>query len=179
MNFIEETNFAARDLEAWNKGHGFSDRDKLQRLAQIWDEFKNIPERKKMIYPNQNSTAPKTDLSCGSCVQDLLRFCFNWRKITENEVTKEYKFIPQAEVEVKGATGKGLEIDIETKVGTIEIDIDPKDEQDALDPNAKFPRLKQIASRLHVKFTPKDGKEILKELIKKKIEEIKANREKR
>lgn len=177
MNFIEETNFAARDLEAWKKGHGFSDKDKIKLLAQIWDEFKNIPERKRVIYGTTSANAPKTDLSCGSCVQDLLTFVYNWRNICSNEVPMmDFKGIPQANVEIKGGTGEGLEIDIHTKLGTIEIEINPKDEQDALDPEAKFPRLKQIASRLHVKFTPKTKKGDLKRLILEKIKEIREKR---
>lgn len=98
MNFILETDKFARQLEAWKKGHGFSDRDALQNMAEIWDTFKNIPERKKVIYGSVTSSPPKTDLSCGSCVQDMLQMVYNWRTICENEVTIYFTGVPQAEV---------------------------------------------------------------------------------
>lgn len=98
MNFILETDKFARQLEAWKKGHGFSDRGALQNMAEIWDTFKNIPERKKVIYGSVTSSPPKTDLSCGSCVQDMLQMVYNWRKICENEVTIYFTGVPQAEV---------------------------------------------------------------------------------
>lgn len=99
MNFIKETDPYLRELDAWKKGHGWSNRESLQRLADIWDEFKNIPERKLEIYGSLNSILPKTDLSCGSCVGDMLKFVWNWRAKLEHEVTVYFQGVPQAIVE--------------------------------------------------------------------------------
>lgn len=99
MNFIKETDPFLRELDAWKKGHGWSNRESLQRLADIWDEFKNIPERKLEIYGSPNSILPKTDLSCGSCVSDMLKFVWNWRAKLEHEVTVYFQGVPQAVVE--------------------------------------------------------------------------------
>lgn len=99
MNFIKETDPYLRELDAWKKGHGWSNRESLQRLAYIWDEFKNIPERKMEIYGSLNSILPKTDLSCGSCVGDMLKFVWNWRAKLEHEVTVYFQGVPQAVVE--------------------------------------------------------------------------------
>lgn len=98
MNFIALTDRFARQLEAWKAGHGFSDKEALKDLAEIWDEFKNIPERKLVIYGSLKTQPPKTDISCGNCVVDLLNFCYNWRKLLVNEVTVDFKGVPQATV---------------------------------------------------------------------------------
>jgi len=98
VNFIRETDPYLRDLDAWKKGHGFSNREALERLAAIWDEFKEIPERKKVIYGNLSSNIPKTDLSCGSCVHDLLTFVWNWRAALEHEVSTYFEGVQVAEV---------------------------------------------------------------------------------
>lgn len=99
MNFIKETDPYLRELDAWKKGHGWSNRESLQRLADIWDEFKNIPERKLEIYGSLNSILPKTDLGCGSCIKDMLTFVYNWRRKLEHEVTVYFQGVPQAIVE--------------------------------------------------------------------------------
>jgi len=98
MNFIALTDRFARQLEAWKAGHGFSDKEALKDLTDIWDEFKNIPERKLVIYGSLKTQPPKTDISCGNCVVDLLNFCYNWRKLLVNEVTVDFKGVPQATV---------------------------------------------------------------------------------
>lgn len=98
MNFIRETDPYLRQLDAWKKGHGFSDGEALKRLAAIWDEFKEIPERKKVIYGTINSNIPKTDLSCGSCVHDLLTFVWNWRAALEHEVSTYFEGVQVAEI---------------------------------------------------------------------------------
>lgn len=98
MNFIRETDPYLRQLDAWKKGHGFSDTEALKRLADIWDEFKEIPERKKVIYGTLNSAIPKTDLSCGSCVHDLLTFVWNWRAALEHEVSTYFEGVQVAEI---------------------------------------------------------------------------------
>lgn len=102
MNFIKETDPYLRELDAWKKGHGWSNRESLKRLAEIWDEFKNIPERKKEIFGSIRSVIPNTDLSCGNCVHDLLTFVWNWRAKLEHEVTVYFQGVPQAVVETKG-----------------------------------------------------------------------------
>jgi len=99
MNFIAETNKYARHIEAWKNGHGFSDREALQDLANIWDEFKALPERRVVIYPHSNTIAPKTDLSCGSCIHDLLTFVYNWRRELVHEVSQHIPDVPQATIE--------------------------------------------------------------------------------
>ena len=98
MNFIRETDPYLRQLDAWKKGHGFSDSEALKRLADIWDEFKEMPERKKVIYGTLNSAIPKTDLSCGSCVHDLLTFVWNWRAALEHEVSTYFEGVQVAEI---------------------------------------------------------------------------------
>lgn len=109
MNFIRETDPYLRQLDAWKKGHGFSDSEALKRLADIWDEFKEIPERKKVIYGTLNSNIPKTDLSCGSCVHDLLTFVWNWRAALEHEVSTYFEGVQVAEViEVKAGEAKQI-----------------------------------------------------------------------
>ena len=98
MNFIALTDRFARQLEAWKAGHGFSDKEALKDLADIWDKFKNIPERKFVIYGRLKTKPPKTDISCGNCVTDMLTFVYNWRKLLVNEVTVDFKGVPQATV---------------------------------------------------------------------------------
>jgi len=176
MNFIEVTNPYARQLEAWKQGHGFSDRKALQELSDIWYEFANIPERKKVIYGSDKAQFPKTDLGCGPCVTDMLQFVTNWRRILENEVPMmEFKGIPQAKIEVSGEFKRGevAELNIETKFGTLEIDLDPKEEEDIDNPKTRLWRIRQIAKRIHIKFTPKLTKDEIIALIKEKIKELK------
>ncbi len=98
MNFVKETDRFVRQLEAWKKGHGFSDREALQQLANIWDEFKNIPENKKVIYGNAKAQPPKTDMGCSNCIADMLQFVWNWRKHLEHDVSTYFQGVPQAEV---------------------------------------------------------------------------------
>lgn len=109
MNFIKETDKHARALENWKKGHGFSDMEALKDLANIWDEFKNLPQRKAVIYGSSTAQPPKTDLSCASCVHDLLTFCINWRKLLENEVTVDFKGVPPAKVVVNNTLPDNIE----------------------------------------------------------------------
>jgi len=99
MNFIAETNKYARLIEAWKNGHGFSDREALQDIANLWDEFKALPERRSVIYPGSNTIAPKTDLSCASCVFDLLTYVYNWRRALVHEVPQDIPDVRQATIE--------------------------------------------------------------------------------
>lgn len=163
MNFIKETDRFLRELDAWKKGHGWSNRDSLQQLADIWDEFKNIPERKLEIYGSPNSIIPKTDLSCGSCVSDMLKFVWNWRAKLEHEVTVYFQGVPQAEVvlgvndEPNKVWGEGSGIE----------DGKLKPEVDKL-VGKKMHELRAIAKRIGIKYSNKTTSAELIKLINEK-----------
>lgn len=105
MNFIAETDRFARQIEAWKQGHGFSDMEALKDLMDIWYEFINIPERRAVSYPGAGGEIPKVDYKCGKCgpLSDALTLIDSWRKHLVNEVTVDFKGVPQAKVEVKSA----------------------------------------------------------------------------
>lgn len=102
MNFIAETDRFARQIEAWKQGHGFSDLEALKDLMDIWYEFINIPERRAVSYPGAGGEIPKVDYRCGKCgpLSDALTLIDSWRKYLVNEVTVDFKGVPQAKVEV-------------------------------------------------------------------------------
>ena len=155
MNFIKETDPYLRELDAWKKGHGWSNRESLQRLADIWDEFKNIPERKMEIYGSPNSILPKTDLSCGSCVGDMLKFVWNWRAKLEHEVTVYFQGVPQAEViELhKSETNNNIkELELIEELSQPEPKLKP--EVDKL-VGKKMHELRAIAKRIGIQYSNK------------------------
>lgn len=172
MNFIKETDPYLRELDAWKKGHGWSNRESLQRLADIWDEFKNIPERKLEIYGSLNSILPKTDLGCGSCIKDMLTFVYNWRRKLEHEVTVYFQGVPQAEViEAKGDVTITLGVnDDPTKIwgeGSGFENGKLKPEVDKL-VGKKMHELRAIAKRIGVTYSNKTTSKELIELINAK-----------
>ncbi len=195
MNFIEVTNPYARQLEAWKNGHGSPDTKSLNELADIWQDFKMIPEYNKEIFMGSGNTnlvhTPKTDLACGPCVSEMLQMVTNWRNKFLSMPTPVNLDVPKAEVETvnfKGIKehnigisgefkkGEGAELNIETKFGTLEIDLDPKEKEDIENPKTRLWRIRQIAKRIHIKFTPNFTKDEIIALIKQKIKE---HREKR
>ena len=157
MNFIEETNKHVRALEAWKKGMGFSDREALQDLADIWDEFKAIPERSLVIYGKANANVPKTDIACSSCVFDMLTFVWNWRKILEHEVPLvDFKGVPQASIEV-------YHVEVLSKV----VETILKPEVDKLT-DKKMHEIRSIAKSIGIEYTNQTKKSELIELINAK-----------
>lgn len=103
MNFIAETDRFARDLENWNKGHGYTNTDGLKDLMAIWHTFINLPERKAITYPNVTAYIPLVDHNCGKCgpLTDALTLIYSWRnsKELQNEVYVDFTGVEKAEVE--------------------------------------------------------------------------------
>jgi len=151
MNFIAETNKYARLLETWKNGHGFSDREALQDLAKIWDEFKNIPERKKVIYQGALGDLPKTDIGCSNCIFDMLTMVYNWRKILEHEVPQDIPNVPQATIE------------------TVKMSFDIPQTFPSVDYNSlKMHQIRSIAKKKGIPYTNKTTKEELIQLLSEK-----------
>ena len=164
MNFIAETNRFARLLETWKDGHGFSDREALQDIAKIWDEFKNIPERKKVIYQGALGDLPKTDVSCSNCIFDMLTMVYNWRKILEHEVTYYVRDVSVATVE----TVK-MSFDVPqtfpSKVENVPIDYTVK--ETPLE-SMRMHQIRSIARKKGITYTNKTTKEELIQLLSEK-----------
>ena len=185
MNFIKETDPFLRELDAWKKGHGWSNRESLQRLADIWDEFKNIPERKLEIYGSLNSILPKTDLGCGSCIKDMLTFVYNWRRKLEHEVTVYFQGVPQAMVvetvseQYEKLYNEQIAMNVNhpakaNQLPNIEPDPEPeksihevKEQKFIYDPkpNVKMHQVRAVAKKKGVKYTPKTTRAELIKLI--------------
>lgn len=149
MNFIEETNRFARELEAWKMGHGWSNAESLKDLAEIWFEFINIPERKAVTYPGSLGQISLVDTSCGSCnnTKDMLQLVYNWRNSMElqNEVPLvDFKGVPQAKVEIVNA---GDKIDLSNK---------------------KMHEVRSIAKAMNLVYSSSTSKEDLIKLINEK-----------
>jgi hypothetical protein len=170
MNFIAETNKYARLIETWKKGHGFSDRDALKDLAAIWDEFKNIPERKKVIYQGALGDLPKTDIGCSNCIFDMLTMVYNWRKILEHEVPQDIPNVPQATIETvdfKGVDTQEVK-DWKEIVKTVETTVELVNELAPKYSELKMHQIRSIAKKARLPYTNKTTKEELIQLLSEK-----------
>jgi hypothetical protein len=169
MNFIAETNKYARLIEVWKKGHGFSDREALQDLAKIWDEFKNIPERKKVIYQGALGDLPKTDVGCSNCIFDMLTMVYNWRKILEHEVPQDIPNVPAATIE----TVK-MSFDVPQTFPSVDEINNNISELDLIASNLnpyeglKMHEIRSIAKKMRLEYTNKTTKEELIQLLSEK-----------
>jgi len=180
MNFIAETNKYARLIETWKKGHGFSDRDALKDLAAIWDEFKNIPERKKVIYQGALGDLPKTDIGCSNCIFDMLTMVYNWRKILEHEVPQDIPNVPQATIETVDFKGVDSPEVKDFKQATADLVIEDLDLNENLSgitnyelasidlKDKKMHQIRSIAKKKGLEYTNKTTKEELIQLLSEK-----------
>jgi hypothetical protein len=172
MNFIAETNKYARLIETWKKGHGFSDRDALKDLAAIWDEFKNIPERKKVIYQGALGDLPKTDIGCSNCIFDMLTMVYNWRKILEHEVPQDIPNVPAATIETvdfKGVDSPEVKELKELEQQIIkDFDIQPTVVSGTNFDGMKMHQIRSIAKKARIPYTNKTTKEELIQLLSEK-----------
>lgn len=92
MDLIKSLKPFNKDLDNWKAGHGFSDRNKLTKLVGIWHEF--AQENVKEIYGSSNMKVERVELSCGTCVSDMLSFLYNWREILKKTLPKYHKMVP-------------------------------------------------------------------------------------
>jgi len=175
MNFIAETNKHARAIENWKNGRGFSDREALQDLANIWDEFKNIPERRAVIYQGALGNLPKTQLDCGNCIFDMLTMVYNWRKLLENEVVVDIPNVPKATVET--VDFKGIDTPEVKDLKEAELKVVPfapvmeniSEDLPVLDySKLKMHELRSMAKRIRIEYSNKTTKEELIKLISEK-----------
>jgi len=170
MNFIAETNKHARAIENWKNGRGFSDREALQDLANIWDEFKNIPERRAVIYQGALGNLPKTQLDCGNCIFDMLTMVYNWRKLLENEVVVDIPNVPKATVETvdfKGIDTPEVKAIKEGIDKLVEADFEKGFSQPDYS-KLKMHELRSKAKRMRIEYSNKTTKEELIKLISEK-----------
>lgn len=158
MNFIAQTDRFARQIEAWKQGHGFSDMEALKDLMDVWYEFINIPERRAVSYPGAGGEIPKVDYKCGKCgpLSDALTLIYAWRKHLVNEVTVDFKGVPQAKI--------------------VQVVQDPKGEITVIDPvvgivdysKLKMYELRSLAKKKGVEYTNKTAAKELIKLISEK-----------
>ncbi len=170
MNFIAQTDRFARQIEAWKQGHGFSDLDALKDLMEIWHEFINLPERKAVSYAGSTGEIPLVDYKCGKCgpLTDALTLIYSWRQHLVNEVTVDFKGVPQAEVVVEGAksseeaTDLAQDESIYEKSDSEDLPFDKKTDYTSM----KMHQLRSIAKKNpNVVYTNKTTKEELIRLI--------------
>lgn len=92
MNLLKELEPYNRDLDNWKSGHGFSNQEKLHKLADIWKRFQEF--NKVEIYGNTNHIIPDMDWSCRGCINTMLRLLFNWREKLEVEAPTYFQGVP-------------------------------------------------------------------------------------
>ncbi len=94
MDLIKELEGYNSQLDAWKKGHGWSNKESLQEVVEIWERWQE--EKKEQIYGNLNHNVIPTDVGCSSCVSDALSLLYNWREIERPKVkTVSYKAIKE------------------------------------------------------------------------------------
>lgn len=166
MNFIAQTDRFARQIEAWKQGHGFSDLEALKDLMDVWYEFINIPERRAVSYPGAGGEIPKVDYKCGKCgpLSDALTLIDAWRKHLVNEVTVDFKGVPQAKVEVvKDIASEILKSPLfkdATVLSSVSNEVDYS--------KLKMHELRSLAKGKGIVYTNKTTKEVLIKLISEK-----------
>jgi hypothetical protein len=150
MNLLEAIKPYEKALNDFEKMKSLSDGVQAGKLVDIWDEFKNLPENALIIFGRSSMRQGKTDKSCGGCVNAALNSLVQWRSHvikTDNPV-------------FKGDADKPLM----NKPKVTEVNINENTDYSTM----KFPKLKQIASKLGCKFTPSTNKEELIRLINEK-----------
>ena len=166
MDLIKELEGFNLELDAWKKGHGWSNKESLAEVADVWLRWQE--EKKAQIYGSENHNVIPTDLGCSSCVSDMLSLLYNWREIERPKVkTVSYKAIKE-KIEVIEPVEVEVDIDIdgdsvkegEVLTGTIQISAHPEMSEDA-----KIAHLRKALNEKGIKWHHKSkAKKLQKQL---------------
>lgn len=87
MNLIKELEPYNEDLKAW-KSNGTIGQSKVQELSVIYEKLRE----------SKPDVGAKVNLSCSSCINDMLKALYNNREEQLKKETVHFKGVPQKEV---------------------------------------------------------------------------------
>ena len=91
MDLIKKLKPHNQTLNDWKQGKVI-DAHKIAPLAPIWKELAEL-------HPEAGN--PNVNLTCSSCIGDMLKGLYNWRLFYQRKVTVEFKGVPQKITKVK------------------------------------------------------------------------------
>lgn len=174
MKFLKEIKPFEEKISLHASGQGRLNNQDAKEIDSIFHEF--VITTNEKIYPN-NKRRNKVDLSCNSCVSDMVNLVFNWIRILkekEENKPKKYKAVKEATVdsdrmkEEYGAETSMVKINIDESkcVKDLEENAGWANNPD-LSEEAKIAHLREQLKELGVKYHHKAKSKSLQKLLDK------------